>query len=94
MECVPIVNAEVEKLTVPEVVTCMVASVIAPSLNEIFPVGVPAPGLSTESEAVNVTLCAKLTLTKDDVSATVVAAWLTVSGTAADELAAKVASPL
>ena len=93
MVCDPLVSVNVEKVAVPEFPKGTLASVFAPSLNEILPVGEPAPGLTTESEAVNVTVCAKLKLTEEDVSATVVAAWLTVSDTAADALGAKVASP-
>src|SRR5271169_1558781 len=94
MACAPMASVEVEKFTVPEVPKETLPREIAPSSNRMFPVGAPAPGLTTESDAVKVTFCPNATLIEEGVRVTVVAAWLTDSATAADVLEAKVASPL
>ena len=66
---------------------------VAPSLNVTVPVGVPAPGKVADTEAVKVTDCPSLDGLLLEVTAVVVAAWLTVCDSAVDVLVLKFVSP-
>jgi hypothetical protein len=70
-----------------------VARVVVPSLKATDPPGVPPPGATALTVAVNVTDWPKADGFTDDVTAVVVLAWFTVCVTAADVLPLKFVSP-
>jgi hypothetical protein len=84
---------EVLKLAVPPP-SVPVPKVVVPSLNVTVPVGVPAPGDTGATVAVNVTDWPKTAGFAEEVTLVVVAVWLTVWATTADVLAVKLVSPL
>ena len=66
---------------------------VAPSMKSTVPVGVPAPGETGATVAVNVTDWPKTLGLVSEVSAVVVSAWFTVCETAVEVLVAKLVSP-
>ena len=68
----------VETVACPPEFIGTVARVVAPSLNAILPVGVPAPGAATFTVAVNVTVLPRIDGFADELSTVVVAAGFTV----------------
>ena len=70
-----------------------VPSVVAPSLNVTFPVGVPAPGATAATVAVKVTDCPNTDGLAEEVTVVVVLAWFTVCDTVLDVLVPKLVSP-
>src|SRR5437899_777114 len=92
MECAPAVRVEVLSVATPEL-RVMVASDVAPSLKVTEPDGVPAPGATAVTVAVNPTdWPAQVGLT-EDTKATEVFALLTVCVIAGEVLPLKVMSP-
>jgi hypothetical protein len=80
------------KLAVPPL-KVPVPSVIVPSLKITMPVGVPAPGLVTNTVAVKVTDCPKTEGLTEEVSVVVAAAGLTTWLKSGEEPPLKLASP-
>jgi len=70
------------------------ASTVAPSLKSTVPVGVPAPGATGATVAVNVTVCPDTLGLTSAPSVVVVSAWLTVWLNPGLVLAPKLLSPL
>ena len=64
-----------------------------PSKNVTVPVGVPPPGATAVTVAVNATACPKTDGFTDDVTVVELAAWFTVCVSAADVLLLKFVSP-
>ena len=79
----------VVNVAVPPVPTATVPRTTLPSLNVTVPVGVPPPGATAATVAVKVTAWPVTAGLTDDPRATVVAARLTVTATAAEVLSAK-----
>jgi hypothetical protein len=94
MECGPIASAVVVRLAVPPE-SVPVPMVVTPSLNVTVPVGVPAPGATAATVAVNVSDWPKTEGFGPVVRATVVVvlAWLTVCETVLELLGPKRAVP-
>lgn len=70
--------ARAEVLNVAEpALSAPLPSVVAPSLNVTVPVGVPAPGATALTVAVNVTVCPKTDGFTEDIAVVVVASALT-----------------
>jgi hypothetical protein len=93
IECDAVERVVVVKVAWREAFSAAVPSVVAPSRKVTVPVGVPEPGLVTETVAVNVTLCPGVDGLADDTSAVVVAARPTDWFNAAEALVTKAASP-
>ena len=70
-----------------------VPSVVAPSLNVTVPVGVPLPGATTATVAVNVTDCPKTDGFADEITIVVVLGMLTVWVRVEEVLVLKFVSP-
>ena len=68
-------------------------SAVEPSENVTVPVGVPLPGATAVTVAVNVTDCVKTEGFTDDVTTTVLPSWLTTCERADEVLASKLESP-
>src|SRR6516165_10367764 len=93
MACPPAAAKLVVSAAVPPGPTATVARTVLPSLKVTVPVGVPAPGETAATVAVKVTAWPVTAGLTDDFRATVVAAGLTVTATAAEVLAAKPLTP-
>src|SRR5262245_31842296 len=78
---------------VPSGPTGIIPRITLPAWNVTLPAGVPAPGATAATVAVKVTAWPTAAGLTDDARPTVVAAWVTVSGTNADLLGAKVLLP-
>jgi len=77
MECGPTARAEVENVALP-LLSAPVPNTVAPFLNVTIPVGVPLPGATAATVAVNVTdwpntdgLCEEITVVELDALFTV-----------------------
>jgi hypothetical protein len=55
IECVPTESVLVLKVATPEALSVPVPRVVVPSRNETVPVGVPVPGATAATVAVNIT---------------------------------------
>jgi hypothetical protein len=88
----PALNDEVLNVAVPPL-SVPVPKVAVPSLNVTVPVGVPAPGDTGATVAVNVTGWPKTEGLAEEVTLVVVAAWLIVWLKAPEVLVVKFASP-
>jgi hypothetical protein len=94
IECTPTVSDEVANVAWPEPFNVPVPIVAAPSLNVTEPVGVPAPGATAATVAVNVTDCSTVEGFALDATVVVVFDLLTVSERAEDVLGVKFVSSL
>jgi hypothetical protein len=88
----PTASKEVAKLALPEL-RAAVPNVAAPSLKVTVPVGVPAPGPTADTVAVNVTACPNTDGFSDEVRVVELLALLTVWVRAAEVLVLKLLSP-
>ena len=77
IECDPTDNVEVVKVAMPPD-TAPVPRVVTPSKNVTVPDGLPAPGATTATVAVNVTLCPEIDGFSDEAIVVVVLALFTV----------------
>ena len=77
----PTERLEVVNVACPEAMATVLASVTAPSLKITVPVGVPAPGETALTVAVNVTIWPN-TEGEDDVTVVALEAWPTTWGEA------------
>jgi hypothetical protein len=96
MECAGGLTAseDVLKVAAPEPFSVPVPSVVAPSLNVTVPLGVPAPGATALTVAVNVTDWPETDGFAEEVGvAVVVEAWFTAWETPEELLLLKLASP-
>lgn len=92
MECEPTASTEVLRVADPEL-SAPVPSVVVPSLKVTVPVGVPAPGASAFTIAVNVTGCPNTEGLVELASDVVVLAVFTVCVKIAEVLVAKLLLP-
>ena len=92
--CEPTARAVVVNVATPDQFTGAVPSVVDPSVNVTVPVGVPAPGATTDTVAVRVTACPNTDALADETNWVVVAAGFTACVRAAEVLEAKLGSPL
>jgi hypothetical protein len=90
--CVPTVRDEVVKVALPEL-KLAVPSVVEPSRNVTVPVGVPEPGATALTVAVNVTDWPNTDALTDDVTVVELESLATVCVIAAEVLLAKLVSP-
>ena len=93
MVCDPTASADVVNAAFAEPSNATVASVVAPSLNTTLPVGLPVPGATADTDAVNVTGCPNADGDTEGEMTVVVSIWWTTSETVLDVLPVKVASP-
>ena len=77
-ECTLTVNAEVENVAMPPAPTVPMPRLVTPSKNVTVPDGLPEPGATAATVAVNVTLCPNTDGFGDEVRLVVVLALLTV----------------
>ena len=77
MLCVPTVSVDVAKLAWPDPFSVLVPRDVAPSKNSTEPAGVPVPGATTLTVAVNVTDCPNFDGFADEVTDVVVSAFCT-----------------
>ena len=94
MVWVPAVRAVVVKVACPAPFRVPLASVEVPSWNVTVPVGVPAPGATALTVAVNVTDWPAAEGFCEEITAVAEPAWLTVWVIDADVLEVKLLSPL
>ena len=94
IECVPMLKVEILKTALPDEFKVMLDSDLIPSRNVTVPVGVPAPGATAVTVAVNDTVVPESAGFSDDTSAVELFALFTVWIKIADVLGAKLASPL
>jgi hypothetical protein len=92
MECVPTERIDVAKLALPELKVA-VPNVAMPSRKVTLPVGVPEPGATALTVAVNVTNCRNTAGFTEETTTVEVLARFTVCVMAADVLALKLVSP-
>src|SRR5437016_8528763 len=78
IECTPSVSADVTSIACPDPLTRTVARTVFPSVKVIVPVGVPAPGNTAFTVAVNVTVVPALEGFKLEIRVVDVFALLTV----------------
>ena len=90
----PMAREEIAKVAAPPL-SVPVPSVVLPSLKVTLPVGVPLPGATAVTVAVNVTDCPKTEGLAEEVTAVVELPWLTTCGFVFNEpvLVAKFVSP-
>jgi hypothetical protein len=93
IELAPAVRAVVARVATPSVSVWGVPSEVVPLKNWTVPVGVPAPGLTGATVAVNVTLCPTTGEVGKTVTAAVVVALATVTVSAVEVLVVKFGSP-
>jgi hypothetical protein len=89
---VPTDSDEVEKLALPPV-SVPLPILTPPSLKVTLPVGVPTPGATALSVAVNVTVCPNTNGFTDDVTVVELDAWFTVCNKLAEVEFVKFVSP-
>jgi hypothetical protein len=92
MVCVPTASVKVVKVALPPE-SVAVPRVVAPSKNVTVPVGVPAPGATALTVAMNTTDWPNTEGFTVDVTAVELDAWFTVWVTAAETLPVKLLSP-
>jgi len=85
---------EVANVATPDALGAPVPKVVAPSLKITVPEGVPPPGATGLTAAVNVTDCPNSDGLMEELRVVVVAAWLTVCDSADEVLVTKFTSPL
>jgi hypothetical protein len=94
MLCAPGASDDVLKVAVPPGLTAPLPRVVVPSLKTMLRVGVPAPGAMTATVAENVNVCPGVSVPPVRTGElTVVAALLTMNGTATEVLPAKIVLP-
>ena len=76
-ECEPIVSEELLKVAIPAL-SVPVPNVVVPSLKVTVPVGVPPPGATAETVAVNITDRPNTEGLTEDTTVVVLLAWFTV----------------
>ena len=89
----PTASAEVVNAAFAEPSNATVASVVAPSLNTTLPVGVPVPGATADTDAVNVTGWPNTDGDPDDEMAVAVSISLATCEAVFDVLPVKVVLP-
>ena len=95
MLCEPTVNDEMaDDVAVPPLRVTADPRLVAPSLNCTMPVGVPAPGATGDSVAVNVSICPKEDGLTEDETLVELPSLFTVCAREEQVLPVKLASPV